>query len=246
MKATALEYRLRFLIHAIIYLLGFSAPWDYLLHWDSIRTWQFLAAWPARSGFIGFSEATIAVLVLGVLCTLCAAMLRTWAAAYLGASAAQPTVQSTAMHGSAVIAAGPFRYLRNPLYLGTFIHALALALLMPPSGAIFAILAIGLFQLRLIAREEPFLATNIGDPYRLYCAKVPRLLPSFRPRVPASTLRPHWPTAFLGEVYFWGAAISFAALGWRYNALLITQGIIISIGVSLIARVFVPAHPLPQ
>ena len=236
LKASALEFRFRFLILAFIYVLGFTAPWNHWLHLDSIRTWQLLAAGPARSGWITFSAATLTVLALGILCALFAATLRTWASAYLGAS----IVQDGAMHGDGVVAAGPYRYLRNPLYLGTFIHTFALALLMPPTGAIFSILAIGLFQLRLIGGEQAFLTAKLGEPYRAYCARVPSLLPALTQRIPASATRPTWPTAFLGAIYYWGVAISFAALGWRYNAFLIIQGVVISLGVSLIARVFIP------
>jgi protein-S-isoprenylcysteine O-methyltransferase Ste14 len=236
MKATLLEYRFRFLIHGIIYLLGFVAPWNNWLHLDSIRTWQLLAAWPARSGWISFSTATIVVLVLGILCALAGAILRTCGSAYIGAS----IVQDGAMHGEGVVAAGPYRYLRNPLYLGTFIHTFALALLMPPSGAIFCILAIGFFQLRLIAAEEPFLTAKLGEPYRAYCAKVPRLVPVILPRVAASSTQPKWPTAFFGEIYMWGVVASFAILGWRYNSILIIKGVVISLGLSLIVRAFIP------
>jgi hypothetical protein len=171
-----------------------------------------------------------------------AAMLRTWASAYLGAS----IVQDGAMHGEGVVAAGPYRRVRNPLYLGTFLHTFALALLMPPSGAIFCVLAIGLFQLRLIAREQAFLVAKLGEPYRAYCSKVPSLLPSLTARVASSTVHPAWSTAFLGEIYFWGVAVSFAVLGWRYNAFLILRGVIISLGISLIARVFIPKHPIDE
>jgi len=236
MKATPLEYRFRFLIHAIIYLLGFTAPWNYWLHLDSIRTWQYLAAWPARSGWTSFSDATVIVLLLGVLCAFTGALLRTWGTAYLSPS----VVQDGAMHGEGVVAAGPYRYLRNPLYLGTFIHTFALALLMPPSGAIFCILAIGLFQLRLIAAEEPFLTAKLGESYLAYCSKVPRLVPALTPRVPGSSLQPKWPTAFFGEIYMWGVFLSFAVLGWRYNSVLIVKGVVISLGVSLIARALIP------
>jgi protein-S-isoprenylcysteine O-methyltransferase Ste14 len=234
MKASALEFRLRYLIHFVLYLLGFLAPWDYALHLDSIRTWQFLAAWPARSGGISFSSATITVLVLGILFALASALLRTWASAYIGAS----IVQDTAMHGHRIVAAGPYRFLRNPLYVGTFLNALALALLMPPSGAVFTIAAIGLFQLRLIGGEEAFLTSSLGEPYLAYCARVPRLLPSLTPRLPASSLAPQWPSALLGEIYPWGAFFSFVFLGWHYNAMLITQGILVSLGLSFIARAF--------
>jgi protein-S-isoprenylcysteine O-methyltransferase Ste14 len=236
MKATPLEFRFRFLILTTIYFLGFTAPWDYWLHWDSIRTWQLLASWPARSGWLTFSNATIAVLLFGILCAVVAALLRTWGTAYLSPS----VVQDSAMHGEGIIAAGPYRYVRNPLYLGTFIHTFALALLMPPTGAILCIVAVFLFQLRLIAGEESFLATKLGEPYRAYCAKVPRLLPSLTPRVPPSTQQPNWPIAFLGEIYMWGVVITFAFLGWRYNSMLLIKGILISLGLSLIVRAFLP------
>jgi protein-S-isoprenylcysteine O-methyltransferase Ste14 len=236
MKATPPEFRFRFFILAVIFFLGFVAPWDYWLHLDSIRTWQLLAAWPARSGWISFSTATIVVLLLGIVCALTGAFLRTWGTAYLTPS----IVQDHAMHGEGVIAAGPYRYVRNPLYLGNFIHTFALALLMPPSGAIFCILAIGIFQLRLIAAEESFLTAKLGEPYLAYCAKVPRLIPALKPRVRASTMQPRWPLAFLGEIYMWGVVISFAILGWRYNSILIIKGVLISLGISLIVRAFLP------
>jgi protein-S-isoprenylcysteine O-methyltransferase Ste14 len=236
MKATLFEFRFRLLILATIYFLGFTAPWDYWLHWDSIRTWQLLASWPARSGWLTFSTATIAVLLFGILSAVVAALLRTWGTAYLSPS----VVQDSAMHGEGVIAAGPYRYVRNPLYLGTFIHTFALALLMPPTGAIFCIVAVFLFQLRLIAGEESFLTAKLGEPYQAYCAKAPRILPSLSPRVPPSTLQPNWSIALLGEIYMWGVVITFAVLGWRYNSMLLIKGVLISLGLSLIVRAFLP------
>ena len=236
MKATALEFRLRFILGVIIYVLGFIAPWNSLLHLDSIRTWQFLAAWPARGGWIGFNTATIAVLVIGIVCALAGASLRTWGSAYLSPS----IVQAGAMHGDGVVASGPYRHLRNPLYLGTFFHTFALALLMPPSGAIFCILAIAFIQLRLIHAEESFLTAKLGEPYLAYCARVPRLFPSLTARVPASLTKPTWIKAFFAEIYMWGVVVSFAALGWRYNSVLIIKGVLISLGVSLIIRAFLP------
>src|SRR5258705_122649 len=161
MKATPLEFRFRFFILAAIYFLGFAAPWNYWLHLDTIRTWQLLASWPARSGWLSFSTATIVVLLLGIVWALKGAFLRTWGTAYPSPS----IVKTPPLPGEGIIAAGPFRYVRNPLSLGNLFHTLALALLMPPSGAIFCILAISLFQLRLIAAEESFLTTKLGEPY---------------------------------------------------------------------------------
>ena len=70
--------------------------------------------------------------------------------------------------------------------------------------------------------------------------QVPRLVPAISPRVADSGAQPAWGLAFLGELYFWGVAVSFAVLGWRYNSLLITQGVLISLGLSLVARAFIP------
>jgi protein-S-isoprenylcysteine O-methyltransferase Ste14 len=234
MKATAIEFRFRFLIHALIYILGFVAPWNYALHLDIISTWQLLAAWAYRYAHLTFSAATIGILVLGILFALAAAALRTWASAYIGAD----IVQDSSMHGTQIVAAGPYRFLRNPLYLGTFIHTFALALLMPPTGAVFTILAIGFFQLRLIAAEEAFLSNKLGEPYLAYLAAVPSLLPALKPRVAPFPTRPTWLNAILGEIYMWGVAAAFIATGGRYNALLVTQGVIVALGVSLVARAF--------
>jgi len=176
------------------------------------------------------------VLSIGIVWAFKGAFLRTWGTAYLSPS----VVQDHSMQGEGVIAAGPYRYVRNPLYVGNFIHTFALALLMPPSGAIFCILAISIFQLRLIAVEESFLTTKLSAPYTAYCAKVPRLIPALTPRVPASTIQPKWLLAFLGEIYVWGVAVSFAILGWRYNSILIIKGVLISLGLSLIVRAFLP------
>ena len=225
------------LLHGLIFLIGFTAPWNYALHWDSVRSWQFCAAWLARAGWMSFSGATVAVLVLGILLALAASLLRTWAAAWIGAG----VVSSAAMHGGEVVTGGPYRHLRNPLYVGVMLHTLALALLMPPTGALFCVAAIAAFELRLVGAEESFLGGRLGEVYRAYCATVPRWLPALRSRV-ASPEQQHarWGAALAGEIYFWGVFVSFAALGWGYNAVRILQGVLVSLGIGLIVRALLP------
>ena len=139
-----------------------------------------------------------------------------------------------------IIEDGPYRHLRNPLYVGTFLHVLALGLLMSSSGAIFTIVTIGIMQVRLILGEEAFLTRQLGAPYLAYVAKVPRLLPAIVPRIPAAGCEPRWGQAFLGEAYFWGVALSLAFLGWAYVTPRLIQGVIISFGVALLIRAFTP------
>jgi len=242
MKATPFEYRFRFALHAVIYALGFTAPWNFWLHLDSsgmqAHVWEYLAS-KLGHGTLAWFEL---LLIVGIVLAALGAFLRTWGAAYLGAG----IVQSQSMHGNAVLADGPYRRTRNPLYLGTFLHTLALALIMPPSGAIFSIVLIGFFQLRLIFAEEPFLAARLGQAYIDYCKRVPRLLPSLTPRVPPSGAKPRWMQAVLGESYMIGVALCFAIFGWRYNGFLLVKCVIISLGASLIIRAAMPASKQPS
>lgn len=233
MGATRFEYRFRFVLHALLYFFGFAFYWLPDAHESS---WLVLTPQLERTGWFNFSTATITLLVIAILCATAGAFLRTWGASYLGAG----VVQSHDMHGDSVLADGPYRRMRNPLYLGTFLHTFALALLMSPWGAIFTIVTIGIFQLRLIFAEEPFLAAKLGQPYIDYCKRVPRILPSLTPRVTASGTQPRWLQGVLGEIYMIGVALSFVVFGWRYNAFLLTKCVIISLGVSFVMRALMP------
>ncbi len=246
MKASRFEYRFRYLLHASIYGLGFWSPWNRWLHLDpagaNAHTWGILAVNLMQVG-LNISVAFQLLLWLAIACAFAGVALRTWGGAYLGADVVQSRDMHTAQAGTATgfLQDGPFRYVRNPLYLGTFLHTLAICLLMPRSGAIFTLALIGVLQIRLILAEEPFLTARLGAAYVAYCGLVPRLLPALRPRVAAKGLAPHWMQAALGESYMWGVALAFAVAGWRYNAMLLIQCLIVSLGVSLLLRAFLPA-----
>jgi protein-S-isoprenylcysteine O-methyltransferase Ste14 len=242
MQASRLEYRFRFLIHAIIYLLGFTPPWLFLPALTNVpgftnrSTWLILSSAIARQGWLTFSAATIVLLIAALLFTALGAWLRIWGSAYVGSS----IVQSPTMHGATLLADGPYRRTRNPLYLGTLLHTIGVTILMPPSGALFAVILLWIFQVRLALAEEPFLAARFGQPYLDYQAAVPRFLPSPTPQVPPANARPHWLPAILGELYFPAAFLVLAIFGWDFNAQPLRQGLLISLGVWLIIRAFLP------
>ena len=246
-KASPVEYRLRFLIHGIIYALGFWSPWNYLLHLDPpgpvAHVWGLLATNLTQLGLSRFCNPFDLVLALAIVFSAAAAWIRTWGAAYIGTN----VVNSGSMHtaelraaGDGILRDGPFGHLRNPLYFGTILHAVALSILMPRSGALFAIAAITLLQFRLIFAEEAFLTHHLGAAYTAYCALVPRMLPSLRRRVAPEGLRPRWPHALFGELYFWIVASAFASAGWRYNTFLLVQCVIVAVGVGVVARALMP------
>jgi protein-S-isoprenylcysteine O-methyltransferase Ste14 len=249
MQATRFEYRFRFAIHAVIYILGFSAPWLFLRSLAGVpgfttsSTWLVLSSAISRQGWLAFDAATVVLLVIALLFTALGAVLRVWGSAYVGSS----IVMSPTMHGAAMLADGPYRRTRNPLYLGTLLHTVGVTILMPPSGALFAVAFLWIFQIRLALAEEPFLAARFGQPYLDYKAAVPRFLPSPTPRITAAGARPHWLQSLLGEFYFPAAFLVLAIFGWSFNAEPLRQGLLISLGAWLVVRACLPraAHDAP-
>ena len=100
--------------------------------------------------------------------------------------------------------------------------------------------------LRLIGAEEAWLTAQRGEAYLEYKARVPRLIPSLGPRVPASDAHPHWLHAIIAETYPVGMTLCFAVLAWRYNADLLIHAVIICFGLSLVVTAFLVEKPAPN
>ncbi len=239
MRATNLEYRLRFPLHALIFGLGLWPFWERWLGLTTKSTWLTLSAALARAGWLGFQAATITLLMVGLIFAVLGAWFRVWGSAYAGAS----IVKSPSMHGESMLADGPFRRTRNPMYLGTLLHIVGVALLMPPAGAIFAIAAIWILQVRLALAEEPFLESRFGRVYVEYMARVPRFLPAPRPQVPSAGVAGRWGQACLGEIYFLGVVVTMLFFGWGFNATPLFQGILISLGAGIVVQALLPRAP---
>jgi len=234
LKATQFEFRFRLWIFFAIYFLGFWAPW---LRYGSsaapvTTTWLELSGELSR--VLPLQAASVIVTSAAILCAALGTTFRVWGTAYIGSS----VVQSGTMHAHGVVAAGPYRHLRNPLYFGNLLFALGVAILMPPSGAIFFLVANFVLLLRLILREEAYLAQQQGEAYLAYKSRVPRLFPSIAARVPESAAQPHWLQALVAEIFCVTMTGCFAVLAWRYNATLLIQALLICFGLSLVIRAF--------
>jgi protein-S-isoprenylcysteine O-methyltransferase Ste14 len=240
MKATSFEFRFRVLIAILLYVLGFWAPWTrYGAVAPQTTAWLALSTTLANWHWMSVNQATLLVTWLAIVFVFAGALLRIWGAAYLGSS----VVHSMSMQAGQTVASGPYRFVRNPLYLGTWLFALGISILMPPSGAIFFLVATFLFYFRLILGEEHYLAAQLGKPYLEYRWRVPRIVPSLRPRLAASGLRAQWMQGFVGELFMFAFACCLAALAWDYNAQVLTKCLLVCFGLSLIARA---ALPKPQ
>lgn len=237
MGATAIEFRLRMLINAVIVVLGLWAPW--IGEWGvgrRISLLEWLALELSRTRLLSFTLATPLVIVLAALLAAIGMILRIWGSAYLSPA----TVINPEMLARGVMADGPYRYVRNPLYLGVWFMIAAMSFIMPVTGAPVTMILLTIFLTRLILCEEAFLASRLGEPYRAYLRSVPRILPRLRTKLPASGSRPRWGLAALSELTPIGIFFTLAVLSWRYDNQLMMRAILISFGLSLVVRAFVP------
>lgn len=76
------------------------------------------------------------------------------------------------------VTAGPYRYVRNPMYIGGFGALLGAGLIVgSPSIVGLAFLFLLLTHLLVLLYEEPALTRRFGDPYLHYKSSVGRWLP---------------------------------------------------------------------
>jgi protein-S-isoprenylcysteine O-methyltransferase Ste14 len=239
MKATKIEFRLRMIILIGITAVGFWAPWIQFFHLGSrFPLWGWLAMELNRLGILSAAAATPVVLVIGALIAAKGALLRIWGTAWLGYG----TVHDGQMQAGSMVADGPFRFVRNPLYLGGWCTLLATSFIMPATGALFADALLTVFFLRLILAEEAFLSRQWGEPYRLYLRLVPRLIPRWWTALAPSGRKPQWGHAILTEINTLGVFAALAFFSWSYNTTLMLKVVLISFGVAMIVRALMPNH----
>jgi protein-S-isoprenylcysteine O-methyltransferase Ste14 len=113
----------------------------------------------------------------GLLLLLIGLGLRVWASSFAGRH-----TRSQKIEGDKLAAAGPYAYVRNPIYLGSVVLGSGMVLLIGdrrlviPCALTFLALYFG-----LIPAEEEFLAKKFPDEYTTYCRNVSRLIPRLTP-----------------------------------------------------------------
>jgi protein-S-isoprenylcysteine O-methyltransferase Ste14 len=136
---------------ALALLAGFALQWLYPVF--------FLANSPARSWIGGFIFALGFALALWAVIT------------FRKAGTPIPTFRPT----SAIVSEGPYRYSRNPIYVGMFLGLAGLAI---GYNNLWLLLMLAPFALVIrygvVAREEEYLAQKFGASYLDYKARVRR------------------------------------------------------------------------
>jgi protein-S-isoprenylcysteine O-methyltransferase Ste14 len=221
MKATRWEFANRALLFGLIFAVVFS-----LSSIDSQNSAAALSNW--ISLLLRVDAALVARFIFGVaaLMLAVAALIRTWASSYLHAD----VVYAADVKTDSLIADGPYRRVRNPLYFGNVLMAVGIGAMMSRAGLVFEIAAIVLFCYRLIFREEAELLGSQGNRYETYRRAVPRLWPSLRPRIPSAGRQPKWAEGFKAEAWYWGFPIAVLGFALTLNVKLFLA----LLGVSLV------------
>ena len=178
----------------------------YFIGIKRLTTPRFLVIYPLVICFFFIAHITEPHLRLGILIIFLGEALRVWANGHVGH-----------VKMGKLVTNGPYAFMRNPLYFGSFMIALGFFVIMGRFW--FAIAAFGslfLIYRRQIIREEETLLREWGSPYAHYQQRVSRYLP-LRKRYPCpqgkwgwqGILKSQewktvfWLIVFIILIYFW-------------------------------------------
>ncbi len=202
MKATNWEFKNRALIFGLIIALAFLFYFP-----DPQNVTAAVANLLApRLGINADSLARI-LFALAAVVLMAAALLRTWASAYLQSD----VVYAADIQTRSLVADGPYRHVRNPLYFANLMMAIGLGAMTSRVGFLVLLLGMPLFCYRLILREEAELRAAQGGSYEQYQKAVPRFWPALKPRVPPGHGQANWAAGFKAESWYWGFAAALVA-----------------------------------
>lgn len=146
------------------------------------RKLRFLLVYPLFVWLLLVAYTTERRLHLGIALIVLGELLRLWADGYVGHVKVNWTQKWRGDQTIGfLVTAGPYAFARHPLYLGTFLIGAGFCLI---AGNLWVSLAaLGFFLIiyrHKMAREERLLRDEVGTPYVVYQAAVPRWLPTFR------------------------------------------------------------------
>lgn len=145
-----------------------------------------LLALPAVA-LAALGKPTATSIALGVPVALAGEAVRCWAVGYSGV-----TTRADHVTAPALTTAGPYAYVRNPLYVGNFITALGFTIaytgdVSPGRRALLAALGLGTMlgvYAAIVPLEEAYLRETFGAAFDDYVGRVPRLVPRTTPSQP--------------------------------------------------------------
>lgn len=131
-----------------------------------------------------FGKPSATSVALGVPVAIAGELVRCWAVGYSGV-----TTRGDRVEAPRLVTAGPYAYVRNPLYVGNFITALGFAVAYTGKNRIGAKLgliggslaAMAAVYATIVPHEEAFLRSEFGEAFDRYCEHVPPVIPRSEP-----------------------------------------------------------------
>ncbi|MEI7998037.1 MAG: isoprenylcysteine carboxylmethyltransferase family protein [Candidatus Omnitrophota bacterium] len=136
---------------------------------------RFAIIYPFGLFFLIFGSITDQSLRAGIGYIIAGLLIRLWSNGY-------------AIKNEKLTCSGPYAFVRNPLYLGTFLIAVGFAFALRINSLSMGYLVGPLFLIALvfmyyktIKSEQKMLLEKFGGSYKNYCAKVPSMIPCLIP-----------------------------------------------------------------
>jgi protein-S-isoprenylcysteine O-methyltransferase Ste14 len=127
-----------------------------------------------------FAQPTVITMTVGIVLVALGELMRFWGVAYAGSL----TRVTSSVGAPEVIVAGPFAYIRNPLYVGNMLAYTGVGVM---SNALFpwlvcvAAVYFAFQYFQIVLAEEEFLVKEFGEGYVEYKKNVPRFIPRLNP-----------------------------------------------------------------
>lgn len=201
-------YQRRASVIGIVYFIGFIAGY-YL-------TAAFYRRHAAPSFVIlahAFYKSPELILWIATLVGFAGYLLRLWGSAYLTPA----VVWSPQARQVKLIVDGPFRYVRNPLYLGNVLLSIAIGILSPPIGWAIIVLGNIWFAALLAAHEATGMRARYGEAYERFRASVPALFPRVRPVAREGSVNPSLMAGLRAEAFSLGLICGMVAFALTYD-----------------------------
>ncbi len=76
-----------------------------------------------------------------------------------------------------IVTTGPFKFSRNPIYIGMVLVYVGLVIMLGSgAGLVLLLPVLGVLHFGIVLREEAYLMGKFGEMYKNYCASTPRWL----------------------------------------------------------------------
>jgi protein-S-isoprenylcysteine O-methyltransferase Ste14 len=155
---------------------------------------------PFLFAMVLFAVPTSTTILCGFTLSVLGESLRYWGVAYAGSL----TRVTGSVGAPEVVVAGPFAYLRNPLYVGNVLMYCGIGVMANALAPWLVIIALAYFSFQysmIVSLEEEFLEKEFGEGYLEFKRHVPRFFPRLSPyRAPAQDhQKPDWSEGLRSE-----------------------------------------------